>query len=75
MRPSLFLVALAAANGVAATQIPDIKYIDKAADVSSYLRRLVPVAKDVMLNQVAGPSIGADVNLPYSPSSPSRSRP
>ena len=68
MRPSLFLVLLAAANGVAATQIPDPKYIDKAADVSSYLSRLAPVAKDVLLNKVAGPSIGADVNLPYSPS-------
>ena len=74
MRPSSFLVALAAANGVAATQISDTKYIDKAADVPSYLSRLVSVAKDVMLNQVAGPSIGADVNLPYSSSSPSRSR-
>ena len=68
MRPSLILVALAAANGVAATRIPKTKYIDTAIDVSSYLSRLVPVAKEVMLNQIAGPSIGADVNLPYSPS-------
>jgi hypothetical protein len=72
MRPSLFLVALAAANGVTATRIPITKYIDKAVDVFSYLSRLVPVAKDVLLNQIAGPSIGADVNLPYSSS---RSRP
>ena len=64
MRPSLFLAALAAAGSVAASRIPNTKYLDNAGDdVSSYLSSLVPVAKDVLLNQVAGPSIGADVNL------------
>jgi hypothetical protein len=58
MRPSLFLAAFAAANGVAASRIPNTN----SADVSSYLSSLVPVAKDVLLNQIAGPSIGADVN-------------
>ena len=62
MRPSLFLAAFAAANGVAASRIPNTKYLDKPPDVSAYLSSLVPVAKDVLLNQVAGPSIGADVN-------------
>ena len=64
MRASSFLAAFAAANGVAATdsRIPDTKFLDNAADVSSYLGSLVPVAKDVLLNQIAGPSIGADVN-------------
>jgi hypothetical protein len=71
MRPSLFLAAFAAANGVAASRIPDIKYLDNAADVSSYLGSLLPVAKDVLLNQIAGPSIGADVSsrLVFSPHS------
>lgn len=59
MRPSLFLTAFAAANGVAASRISSP---NNAADVSSYLGSLFPVAKDVLLNQVAGPSIGADVN-------------
>lgn len=58
MRPLLFLAAFAAANGVTTTG----SHLDNAADVSSYLGSLVPVAKDVMLNQLAGPSIGADVN-------------
>ena len=62
MRPSLFLAAFAAANCVAASRIPNTKYLDKPPDVSSYLSSLVPVAKDVLLNKVAGPSIGADVN-------------
>jgi hypothetical protein len=62
MRPSLFLAALVAANGVAATRISNTKYLDNTTDVSSYLNGLVPVAKDVLLNQIAGPSIGADVN-------------
>lgn len=62
MRPSLFLAAFTAANSVAASRIPNTKYIDNTADVSSYLSSLVPVAKDVLLNQIAGPSIRADVN-------------
>lgn len=65
MRPWLFLAALAGANGVATSPISDSMYMDNdAADVSLYLSKLVPVAKDVLLNQVAGPSIGADVNMP-----------
>ncbi len=63
MRPSLFLAAFAAANSVTASRIPNTKYLDNVADVASYLNSLVPVAKDVLLNQIAGPSIGADVNL------------
>ena len=62
MRPSLFLAAFAAANGVVASRIPNTEDLDNATDVSSYLSRLFPVAKDVLLNQIAGPSIGADVN-------------
>ena len=62
MRPSLFLAAFAAANGAVASRIPNTKELDNAADVSSYLSSLFPVAKDVLLNQIAGPSIGADVN-------------
>jgi hypothetical protein len=63
MRPSLFLAAFGvAANGVAASRFSDTKNLKNAADVSSYLGSLVPVAKDVLLNQIAGPSIGADVN-------------
>ena len=64
MRPSLFLAALAGANGVATSRLPNTMCMEDAADVSSYLSKLVPVAKDVLLNQVAGPSIGADVNMP-----------
>jgi hypothetical protein len=64
MRSSLFLLALAASNGVTANRIPstNLDDADKAADVASYLNRLVPVAKDVLLNQIAGPSIDADVS-------------
>jgi hypothetical protein len=69
MRPSLFLASLAAASGVAASRIPNTEYIENAADVSLYLNKLVPVAKDVLLNKIAGPSIGADVNLSYFPPS------
>jgi len=62
MRSSWFLAAFAAASGVAANRIPNTKHLDNPADVSSYLSSLAPVAKDVLLNQIAGPSIGADVN-------------
>src|ERR1700761_9477595 len=71
MRPSLFLAVLAAANGVPASRIPNTDYIDTAAsDVSLYLTKLVPVAKDVLRNQLAGPSIEAGAHLPLLSSSP-----
>lgn len=54
MRSSSLLLALAAAIGVTASRI-------QTNDVSSYLNSLYPVAKDVLLNQISGPSIGADV--------------
>jgi hypothetical protein len=62
MRSSLLLLALAAANGVTAGRIPTSGSLHNAPDVSAYLSSLVPVAKDVLLNKIAGPSIGADVN-------------
>ena len=74
MRPSLFLAAFAAANGVAANRISNTKYPDDTADVFSYLSSLVPVAKDVLLNQIAGPSIGADVNSRHHVSPPPHCR-
>ena len=74
MRSSLFLLALAASNGVIASRIPRVDDSDKAADVASYLDSLFPVAKDVLLNQIAGPSIGADVSPSYLSSCASRAR-
>ena len=65
MRSSLLLLALAAANGVIASLIPSAKYVDKFADVASYLNSLTPVAKDVLYNQIGGPKIGADVSPNY----------
>ncbi len=59
----LFLAAFAAANGVTASRIPNTKNLDNSADVSFYLSNLVPVAEDVLLNQIAGHFIGADVNF------------
>jgi hypothetical protein len=63
MCPSLFLAAFAAANGVAASRISNTKNLDYSADVPLYLSNLVLVAKDVLLSQIARPSIGADVNF------------
>jgi hypothetical protein len=65
MRSSLFLLALAAANGVTAGWIPSANYLNKPGSVASYLDSLVPVAKDVLQNQIGGPSIGADVSPNY----------
>jgi hypothetical protein len=65
MRSSLFLLALATANGAAANRFPSTKCPDHGGDVASYLDSLVLVAKDVLQNQIGGPSIGADVNLNY----------
>ncbi|KAI0292707.1 Six-hairpin glycosidase-like protein [Multifurca ochricompacta] len=64
MRPSsLFLLALAYASCTTATinfTNTTRKHLNKSLTVHAYLDSLVPVAEDVMLNQLAGPSIGAD---------------
>jgi hypothetical protein len=66
MRSSLFLLALAAANGVIASLIPSDDYYRPSADLTNYINSLVPVAKDVMLHKIAGPALGpgVDVNSP-----------
>lgn len=66
MRSSLFLLALAAANGVIASLIPSDDYYRPTSDIASYINSLVPVAKDVMLHKIAGPALGpgVDVNSP-----------
>ena len=66
MRSSLFLLALAAANGVKASLIPSDDYYRSSSDLTNYINSLVPVAKDVMLNKIAGPALGpgVDVNSP-----------
>jgi hypothetical protein len=61
MRPSSFLLALAAAIGVTANPFASTKRTDNAA-LRAYLDSLVPVALDVLANDIGGPSIGADVN-------------
>ena len=62
MRPSSFLMALAATVGVTADPFISTKYAE-SANVHAYLDSLVPVALDVLAHQIGGPSIGADVNL------------
>jgi hypothetical protein len=66
MRSSLFLLALAAANGVIASLIPSDDYYRPTSDIANYINGLVPVAKDVMLHKIAGPALGpgVDVNSP-----------
>ena len=65
MRSSLFLLALAAVNGVAASIIPSQcpKCIYKPDNVPSYLNAIQPVAKCVLKHKLAGPAIDGDVNL------------
>ncbi|KAF8268190.1 hypothetical protein EI94DRAFT_1204968 [Lactarius quietus] len=59
---SLLFLALALANGATfASSSVTRKYTHKRdISVSAYLDELTPVAKDVLVNQLAGPSIGAD---------------
>lgn len=70
MRTSLLLLALAVANRATAA----LSFISKnmysnnnrAESLSEYLDHLTPAAKYVLVNKLAGPSIGADVKLPTS---------
>ena len=68
MRASLLFLALSVANGVTislSAVLRRTEYTTKRdISVSDYLDELTLVAKDVLVNQLAGPSIGADVNLP-----------
>ena len=64
MRSSLFLAALAAANGVIASLIPGNDYFNKPSpELTSYINSLVPVAKDVLLHKIAGPALGPGVDV------------
>jgi hypothetical protein len=68
MRFSLCLLTLAAASGVTASSCANTDYFDPAAlnaDVATYLNSLTPVAKQVLVQKLGGPAIGADVNLYY----------
>jgi hypothetical protein len=70
MRTSLLFLALALVNHatVALSSVPRSKYsyTNRAEDLSDYLNQLAPAAKNVLINGIAGPSIGADVKLPAS---------
>jgi hypothetical protein len=61
MHPSSFLLALTAAIGVGANPRINTKLPDRVT-VGPYLESLVPVALDVLRNDIGGPSIGADVS-------------
>jgi len=64
MRSSLFLLALAAANGVIASLIPSDDYFNKPSrELTGYIDSLVPVAKDVLLHKIAGPALGPGVDV------------
>jgi hypothetical protein len=70
MRTSLLFLALTVANR-ATVALPSVlrskySYTNKQESVSDYLDKLTPVAKDVLVNRIAGPTIGADVNPPAS---------
>ena len=68
MRTSLLFLALAVANGATvafSTVLRGTRYTSTSYSnsLSDYLGKLTPVAKDVLVNRIAGPAIGADVNL------------
>lgn len=67
MRTSLLFLALAVVNHatVALSSVPRNKYSynNRAESLSDYLNQLTPAAKNVLVNELAGPSIGADVKL------------
>lgn len=71
MRTSLLFLALTVANSAAvslssvlrSTSYTSTSYSNSLSD---YLGKLTPVAKDVLVNRIAGPAIGADVN-PHTP--------
>lgn len=64
MRSSLFLLALAAANGVIASLLPSSDYFYRQTpELTTYINSLVPVAKDVLRNKIAGSALGAGIDV------------
>ena len=62
----LLIFVVAVAHGVAAGYSPSIKRTNNAGAVRDYLEKVLPTSKDVLLHELMGPKIGADVS--YSPS-------
>jgi hypothetical protein len=56
------LLILAVAMVAAAANSQSIKRTNNAGAVRDYLEKIVPVSKDVLLHELMGPKVGADVS-------------
>ena len=62
MHSLLLILAVALAHGVAAGYPPSIKRTNNAGAVRDYLGKVLPTSKDVLLHELMGPKVGADVS-------------
>jgi hypothetical protein len=61
MRPLSILLAATAAIGVSASPYISTNRLDNPK-IDAYFDKEIPVALEVLRNEIGGPSIGADVN-------------
>lgn len=62
MRPLLLILAAAVAQGATAGYSPSIKRTKNSGAVRDYLEKVLPTSKDVLLHELMGPKVGADVS-------------
>jgi hypothetical protein len=62
MHLPLLLSVFAVANGVTAIQVPGIKHTSHTKSVHDYLDRLALTSKNVILQELMGPTVGSDVS-------------
>ena len=67
LRPLLLILAAVVAHGVTAGYHPIIKRTKNSGAVHDYLEKVLPTSKDVLLHELMGPKIGADVSCCHSP--------
>lgn len=62
LHPLLLILAAAVVHGVAAGYSPSIKRTNNAGAVRDYFEKVLPSSKDVLLHELMGPKVGADVS-------------
>lgn len=60
---ALLILAVAVVHGVAVAKSPSIKRTDNTDAVRDYFEKIVPASKDVLLHELMGPKVGADVSI------------
>ena len=62
MHTLVFILIVAVAHGVVASHSASIKRTNKTGAVRDYFEKVLPISKDVLLHELMGSKVGADVS-------------